>query len=225
MLTQASLVSWSVPAAIRLLATICWRRIFAVALLLVLFVASPYSLAFCSCWGGVGRGSERLAPGDLARPQKMTVSGPGRRPGTDKPDGGFTMQKEPFHKHQKNNYVPSFPPCPWTNANRQYPRSTFVAAHGNGGGGRRTFAETVWECLPCPHGTSGGAKFPSKDRDLPYWASVLVKSRFVRQNCAGFGTSQGPQPKRRQFGSRMRAGQTFPLCPGTFSLLLTILIP
>ena len=56
MLTQASLVSWSVPAAIRLLATICWRRIFAVALLLVLFVASPYSLAFCSCWGGGGGG-------------------------------------------------------------------------------------------------------------------------------------------------------------------------
>ena len=69
---------------------------------------------------------------------------------------------------------------------------------------------SVWEPLPCAHGTSGGAKYPPKNRYLPYLARFQVKTAIGRQNCAKLGKSQGSQPEFSPFSSRMRAGQTFP---------------
>ena len=61
-------------------------------------------------------------------------------------------------------------------------------------------------------GSPEGPHFPSEDRDLPYWASCVVRLAIPRQNWAKLGKSQGSQSEFSPFSSRMRAGQNFPLC-------------
>ena len=71
----------------------------------------------------------------------------------------------------------------------------------------------IWNGIQPRTGSQEGPNSPSEHRDLPYFGKLSGRNRDRETKLHQTrGPYQGSEPKFSPFGSRMRAGQTFPLC-------------